>query len=198
MKVILHMAITANGYVATEDGDSSWTSPINTENLLNYAKQVGNVVMGHNTYDMLVSSGSFPIPDTLNVVMTSLPPEVDPLKNVLFFTESPEELLEELESRDMNEVLLVGGGQLAGSFMADGLIDEIYLTVEPVIFGQGIHLFEGAEFKRDLELLETRNISDHEIQLHYAVRKYTLDSVLEGSEVEADPMEEAEDAEEEV
>jgi dihydrofolate reductase len=196
MKVTLYMAITANGYIATEDGDSSWTSPINTENLLERAKQVGNVVIGHNTYDTLVASGSFPVPDTLNVVMMSQVPDVEPLKNVLFFTESPEELLEELESRDMNEVLLVGGGQLAGSFMADGLIDEIYLTIEPVVFGQGIRLFEHAEFKRDLELLESRNISDHEIQLHYAVRKYTLDSVLEGSEVEAEGVEEEETEEE--
>jgi dihydrofolate reductase len=183
MKVILYIAITANGYIATLDGDSSWTSPIDEQNFFALAKQTGNVVIGRNTYDALVAARAFPIPDTLNVVMTSQPPEAEPLKNVVFFSDSPEEIVEELRGRGMSEVLVAGGGQLAGSFMADGLIDELYLTIAPLVLGQGIHLFEHVDFRRDLELMESRNISEHEVQLHYAVRKYTVDSILgEGEE----------------
>lgn len=178
MKVILYMAITANGYIATEDGDSSFTSEADEENFREMVKQVGVVVMGRNTYDYLVKGKAFPIPDALNVVMTTNPPEVESLKDVIFLDGSPEEVVEELKKRELQEVVIAGGGELSGSFMTDGLIDEIYLTVEPVVFGQGINLFEHGEFKRNLELLDTKKISDNEIQLHYGVLRHTLDSYL--------------------
>lgn len=179
MKVILCMAMTVNGYIATEEAEPVFVSKVAEQRFFDMAKQVGNVVIGRGTYDALMQADAFPIPDTLNVVMTSSLPEVEPLKNVLFFTESPEEAIAELARRGFEEVLLGGGGILNGSFMNDGLIDEIYLTVEPVVFSAGIHLFEHADFKRELELLGTEQISEHEVQLHYALRKYTVDAVLE-------------------
>lgn len=55
--------------------------------------------------------------------------------------------------------------------MKEGLIDEIFLDVEPVVFRKGIKLFADADFEAKLELLETRNFSNNEVQLHYKVLK---------------------------
>jgi dihydrofolate reductase len=178
MKIILYMTVTANGFIATLEGGTEWVSPAAQEEFRQLAKQTGNVVFGHNTYAAMVAASSFPVPGVLNVVMTSQPPDVDPIKNVIFFTESLEDMIQELSKQGMAEILVAGGGQLAGSFMTDGLVDEIYLTIEPLMLGQGIHLFEHAEFERQLELIGSKNVSDHEVQLHYAVRKYTVEGIL--------------------
>ena len=185
MKVILYMAMTVNGMIATEEGDSSWTSPTDEASFRELAKQTGNVVLGRNTYDYLVKQGEFPLADTLNIVMTSRSPEAETSKNVVFMDGAPEEVLADLAGRGFAEVLLGGGGELAGSFMTDGLIDELIVTVAPVIFGRGIHLFEHGEFARTLTLLGAKKLSDHEVQLHYAITKggpeearQTLDSYL--------------------
>ncbi len=171
MKVTLYMAITANGYIATEAGDSSFTSENDGKKLAELARKIGNVVCGRGTYDALVKDGKFPMPGTLNVVMTSEPPQTEPLENVLFFQDSAEEVLEELARRGFSEALIAGGGALNGSFLTDGLVDEIYLTVEPILLSSGIHLFENADFRRELALIGTEKIADDEIQLHYAVKK---------------------------
>jgi len=55
--------------------------------------------------------------------------------------------------------------------MAEKLIDEIYIDVEPRVFGRGIPLFNGNDFDANLKLLETKKLSDNEIQLHYQVLK---------------------------
>lgn len=55
--------------------------------------------------------------------------------------------------------------------MKEGLVDEIYLDIEPIVLGKGIQLFEDADFESKLELLETRKFSNNEIQLHYKVLK---------------------------
>ena len=64
-----------------------------------------------------------------------------------------------------------GGGTLNTSFMAENLIDEIYLDVEPIVFGKGIRLFKENDFEAKLKLLEIKKLSNDEIQLHYQVLK---------------------------
>lgn len=173
------MAMTANGLIAAEDGDSSWTSEADEKSFAALRKKIGNVIMGRGTYDTLVGDSQFPFPDCLNVVMTREAPETETLKKVVFTDKSPEEVLQDLAAQGFSEALLAGGGDLNGSFMTDGLVDEIYLTVEPLAIGQGIKLFGTGDFRRDLELLEVNKLSDNEVQLHYGVKRATLDNYLE-------------------
>ena len=55
--------------------------------------------------------------------------------------------------------------------MEDGLIDEIYLDIEPIIFGKGIKLFADNNFEVKLKLLGIRNLTEDILQLHYKVLK---------------------------
>lgn len=178
MKTILYMAMTVNGFVATEEGDSSWTSETDEKRFMAMRKEAGNVIMGRTTYESLVADKQFPFTDCLNVVMTREAPPVEPLKNVVFTDKSPEEVLEDLVKQGFNTALLAGGGELNGSFMADGLVDEIYLTVEPLAFGEGVKLFGSGFFRRELDLLDVNKVSDNEVQLHYRVRRATLEDYI--------------------
>jgi len=73
--------------------------------------------------------------------------------------------------KDADEVVVAGGGKLNASFLKEGLVDEIYLDVEPIAFGKGIKLFDDEDFEVNLELIEVNKISQNEIQLHYKVKK---------------------------
>jgi dihydrofolate reductase len=66
--------------------------------------------------------------------------------------------------------MVCGGGSNAG-FMKENLIAEIYLDIEPIVFGKGIRLFAESEFETKLRLLEIKKLADNEIQLHYQVLK---------------------------
>ena len=178
MKLILYMAMTVNGFVATEEGDTDWVSPEDWDRFKKIAKETGNVIIGRTTYEAMIEEKTFPLADCLNVVMTREAPPVEPIKNVIFSDKSPEEVLEDLAKQGFESALLAGGGELNGSFMADGLIDEIYLTVEPIAFGEGVKLFGSGFFRRDMELLGVEKISDSEVQLHYAVKRQTLEDYI--------------------
>jgi len=73
--------------------------------------------------------------------------------------------------KEFETIILTGGGKLNGAFMKEGLVDEIYLDVEPTVFGKGIPLFGDADFEAKLQLIGTKKLSDNEIQLHYKVLK---------------------------
>lgn len=172
MKVILSMAITANGLVAAEHGDSSFTSDADWERFDELSKAAGVVVMGRATHEALLKENMFPFEGRLNVVMTKTPPRADADgESVLFTEEAPSAVLKILEEKGFDTAFIGGGAKLAGSFMKEGLVDEIYLTVEPVAFGKGIQLFRESDFRADLDLLDITRLSKNEIQLHYKVVK---------------------------
>ena len=76
-----------------------------------------------------------------------------------------------LEQKGFTFAFLAGGGQLNTSFVKENLIDEIYLDVEPLVFGKGIRVFAEGDFELELELLETKKLNPNTVQLHYKVLK---------------------------
>ena len=63
----------------------------------------------------------------------------------------------------------MAGGKLATSFLKEGLVNEIYLNVEPIVFGKGIPIFTNENFEKNLELLQVKKFSKNEVRLHYMV-----------------------------
>ena len=61
----------------------------------------------------------------------------------------------------------MGGGELARSFLAADLIDELFLGVVPILLGDGIPLFPGGFPQRDFALVENKTYSKSQIALTY-------------------------------
>lgn len=171
MKVILYMGITPNGLIAKPNGDSQWTSEEDLKGFYEQSSHMGNCVMGKNTFLETVKYGYFPFLDALNVVVTKEKIENEWGDKALFLNASPKEVLKILEEKGFSSAFLIGGGYLNSSFMKEDLIDEIYLDVEPLVFGKGIPIFREADFEYELELMEIKKLNKNTIQLHYRVKK---------------------------
>ena len=169
MKTIIYMGISANGYIAKQDGDSQFTSDEDLRGFYEHSKSAGNIVMGKNTYLEASKMGYFPFPEALNVVVSNQDIENKWGNNVLITDKSPKGIIDLLENRKFNEVFIAGGGQLNSSFLKENLVDEIYLDVEPILFGKGIKVFAEGDFESDLELMEINKLNKDTVQLHYRV-----------------------------
>ena len=80
------------------------------------------------------------------------------------------EFVRDLKQRPGRAVSLMGGGELADSLLAAGLVDEIELNIHPVLLGSGVPLFHGASRQIDLELLESRPLQRGCVLLTYRVK----------------------------
>jgi dihydrofolate reductase len=170
MKVILYMAITANGMIAKADGNSDFTSEADNASFNATCRRIGTVISGRKTYDVL-SPDHLPLQQGIHWVLTRDAAKTSKNPTVKFTKLPPEQLVRELEKLGTQKACLIGGQQTITQFAEKGLIDEIYLDVEPLIYGQGMALFADENFEIGLELLGVKKLSPRTIQLHYRIEK---------------------------
>lgn len=148
MTCFIIAALTADGYIGRDSAHAAmWTGKEDKKRFIEFTKRAGVVVMGQNTWMTL---GGRPLKDRAHVIYSPTPIENLPA-GVEVTTQSPADLLNDLEKRGFKEVAICGGSQIYTMFMKSGLVTKLYLTIEPIVFGSGIKLFkEDLEFKLKL------------------------------------------------
>ncbi len=170
MTVQLYMAVSIDGFVAKSNDDTSWVSNTDWDNFRSFIKEAGIIVMGGKTYQ--VSGDDFPYENALNIVMTSNKTLLSKQQEgVLFTDKKPAEVIKLASEKGFNKLLIIGGGRLNASFLEAGLIDEIILSVHPLVLGQGIKLFDGRETDIKLNPFSVKQLDEGLIQVRYKVVK---------------------------
>lgn len=168
MQVILYMATTINGLIAKLSGKTNFVSVKEWKNFYTATKNVGNIIIGRKTYEIMIKNKEFARLPKLTVIIVSRRSIKPRLKNH-FIAASPAAAIKLLHQQGFKRALIAGGGQLNAAFMKADLINEIYLDIEPIALGQGIPLFTESKFETKLKLIGIKKFSAHELQLHYKV-----------------------------
>jgi len=167
MKVSIIVSITADGFIAQSVGQSSlkWTSKEDTKFFVEYTKKVGVLIMGSTTFETI----NRPLPDRKIIVLTRSK-KYDQFDSDQVVAEGREikEVLQELEASGQKEVAITGGTSVYTQFMKEKLVDELYLTIEPIVFGSGLKLFNESLYQK-LELVEIIDLSEQTKVLHYKI-----------------------------
>jgi dihydrofolate reductase len=166
MKVILLMAMTLDGRIGRDSQHfPDWTGKEDKRLFVEISRRAGVIIMGSKTYDTLEA----PLPGRKNIVMTRQQRHSS-FDNLIYTAQRPREIVAALEKEGYQEVVLAGGAQINSLFAADQMIDEIIVTISPLVFGCGLSMFS-AEIALELELLEMRQLAPQLIMLHYRVLK---------------------------
>ena len=162
MKTILIFVSTLDGKI-TKWGDPqvrSWSSRDDQ----NYFDTIWNstriIIMGSGTYN---PDPVKPTSNHLFIVMTRQPSKYKNSEKPgqLEFTDAtPHVLLKRIEKYGDGKILIVGGPQIATLFLREQLIDEVWLTIEPKIFGVGSSFVTEEKLDISLNLLSTEKINE--------------------------------------
>jgi dihydrofolate reductase len=174
MKTILIFVSTLDGKVTKwgESHVSSWSSHQDQD----YYKKVLNesrlIVMGSNTFN----TDTFkPSADHQLIVMTGHPGKYKSLEvpgQIEFTNESPAELTTRFRNKSHPQMLVVGGPHVATSFLKEQLIDELWLTLEPKIFGTGGNFVTEVNLDINLHLIHYEKVNEQGTLItKYAVLK---------------------------
>lgn len=174
-KVILYIATSIDHYIAKKDGDTTWLhSPELTIENEDYGYQalmdsIDTTLMGNKTYEQIMSFDiPFPYPNTTNYVFTRNKEKKD-TKQVTFVRENIEAFVKELKAKEGKDIWLIGGGQINTILINSGLVDELILSLIPIVLGEGIPLFS-QEMKTKKLLLNTSKVyTSGLVQLKYSL-----------------------------
>ena len=163
------IAASLDGFIARRDGGIDWLSIVEAPGEdYGYSKffdDVGALILGRRTYDTVLGFSSWPYGDKPCVVFTHRPPP-EARHRERFHAGAPEPLLAELHEAGVRRVY-VDGGALIRSFLRAHLVDDITLSVIPVVLGDGIPLFGDGIPERRLRLAGGQAFASGLVQLRY-------------------------------
>lgn len=164
------MAMSLDGFIAGPGGSLGWLEPFEKSGedygFPAFFESVDGLVIGRNTYETVLGFEAWPYGHKRMVVLTHRPATARHGEE--FAAEEPAALLERLGREGLRHVY-VDGGAVARAFLRAGLVDELTLSVVPVVLGGGVRLFGEGEPGRPLRLLGSRSWPSGMVQVRYRV-----------------------------
>ena len=135
-------------------------------------KTIDAVVIGRKTYEPVLKSGTpFPtFPGVKNYVLSHTLKE-SPDKNVEIRGEDAAEFIHRMKTEEGKDIFVMGGGLLAKPLFEANLIDEVGVTIHPVLLGSGIPLFYEISRQVDLELIKSQVFKNGCVSISYRVKR---------------------------
>lgn len=177
LRCSVFIATSLDGFISRENGDLDWLDEANSRvpehEDCGYAAFIASVdclVMGRNTFEKVLSFGHWPYDDLRVVVLTSN--ALDVPENLFGKVEvlnlSPEALAERLSTEGVKRAY-VDGGETIRCFLAVDLIDDLTITVVPIVLGKGRPLFQGLGRSVKLSLESVKSYDFGFVQSVYSV-----------------------------
>jgi dihydrofolate reductase len=173
-KVIVHIAASADGYIARPDGDLEWLTkrpwPPGFYGLEAFAQTIDTKVLGRKTYEESLKLGETFRGKDRTIVLTRQAPPANAPKGVEFVNEEIGPFVRRLREEPGKDIWLMGGGEIIASFLDERAIDEFVVSVIPVFIGDGIPLIARRHRETELTLQGVEPFEDGLVQLHYLVQ----------------------------
>lgn len=161
--VSLFIAMSLDGYIAGADGNVDWlqgqeSGRDDMTSYYEFSKTIDTVVMGWNTYYQVsaeLSPEKWMYDDLKSYVITHR--EIPDKENIRFVNEDVSTLVKSLTKGTGKDIWICGGASIIQPLIRDNLIDLYYISIIPVILGNGIRLFERADAGLALKLIKSHS-----------------------------------------
>lgn len=166
-KISYYVATSLDMYIAKPDGGVDWLFHDQDYGYQEFLDSIDCLIMGKKTYDQIRSFGAWPYGELPTFVFTHGDLKTGGLDLITSNQKEPRQLMIELAEQGLTKAWLVGGGELASQFLKLDLLDELILSIHPILIGEGIALFglEGQQNKMDLQ--DTKSFDSGLVQLTY-------------------------------
>ena len=174
--VVVHIATSADGYIARPDGDLEWLTsrpaPAGFYGIAAFMKSIDTKLLGRKTYEASLRLGAKFDSKSRTFVFSRHPPPDDIPSGVEFVNDEIGRFVHRLREDPGRDIWLMGGGELIASFLDEDAIDEFVISVVPVFIGDGISLMARRHRHVVLMLESTERFEDGVVQLRYRVPKH--------------------------
>jgi dihydrofolate reductase len=162
-KVILELAVSLDGFIEGPNGEYDWCFNDQDYGLTEFFKSIDTIFMGRKSYEVSMKENN-PWKDVTTYVFSNSMTK-SPSKDVKLIR-SMDEVAGILRQPGKN-IWLFGGAELTTAFINAGLVDEIRMSVHPILLGSGKPLFQNIDGRKHLKLVDSKSYDSGLIQLKY-------------------------------
>lgn len=173
-KIIVHIATSADGYIARPDGSLDWLTsrpaPKGFYGMPQFTRSVDAKLLGRKTFDLSVEMGAPFSEADRHYVFSRRPPPASVPAGVEFVSQPIGAFAKRLREQAGKNIWMMGGGEIIASFLDEDAIDEFIISLVPIFIGEGIPLIAPRHREVPLTLRSVKPFPDGVVQVHYDVR----------------------------
>ena len=174
MTVSVFIGASVDGFIARRDGGLDWLPEGGGEphGYVEFMASVDALVIGRNTFEIVLGFDPWPYGDKRVVVLASKPVDLSAVRGgrVEQMAGTPAEIVARLAASGAHH-LYVDGGITIQRFLSAGLIDRLIITRVPVLIGDGIPLFGPLPHDVRLDHVATSSYPSGLVQSEYRVER---------------------------
>ncbi len=168
-KIRLFIASSLDGYIARTSGDVDWLFTDADYGYAEFFDSIDTVLMGGKTYRQILEFGEYPYKGKKGFVFSkTLQGKND---DVEFVGGDIKSFIDKLRNDSGGDIWLVGGAEIIHYFIKERLLDELILSIHPIILGDGIPLIvKDASLSTKLQLKEVKTFDSGLLQVSYDLK----------------------------
>ncbi len=163
IKAFIIAAQSLDGFIGPLEhvNSMSWTSGADKAFFKKRTKEAGVIVIGRTTFETI----GIALPGRRTIVYSSRPLNIEGVETTDLL---PSDLLQKLESEGCKEVAVCGGSSIYSLFLRSNCISKLYITIEPILFGNGIKLFNDIP-QKNISLISSKALGSNALLLEYNI-----------------------------
>ena len=175
-KLILGLAITLDGYIEGPNGEFDWCFTDQDYGLNEFFTSIDAMFIGRKSYEVAQQFAESNNGEAI--------PGMPPLKEYVFsktlrsvktgavlIAENAMEQARQIKEQPGKDIWLYGGASLTEAMMNEGLVDELWLSVHPILLGGGRPLFQQSDSRTRLTLLNSKTYETGLVSLRYSINR---------------------------
>ena len=175
-KLILGLAVTLDGYIEGPNGEYDWCFTDQDYGLKEFFSRIDAIFIGRKSYEMMQQHTD----GDNNATIPGMPPMAEYVfsrtlrsvkKGAVLVSGDSIAEARRIKEQPGRDIWLFGGASLTDALMKEGLVDQLWMSVHPLLLGSGKPLFHEQNSRTKLTLLETKTYETGLVSLSYSIDK---------------------------
>jgi dihydrofolate reductase len=167
-KVILNLAVSLDGYIEGPKGEYDWCFTDQDYGMTRFLSHIDAIFFGRKSFELVCPMGPNAYPDLARYVFSRT---LTSAEGAIIIKNDIKQNVGKIKRKKGKDIWLFGGAELTNTLLELGLVDELRLSVHPIILGGGKPLFKDSDERMKLKLVDTKTYSTGLVQLFYTFKK---------------------------
>lgn len=168
-KIVLNLCTSLDSYIEGGNEEIDWCFTDQDYGMTDFLNRIDTIFFGRKSYEQLVRELPNAFSDKKKVVFSKTLNTNDNSLNII--SENLEEEVKTIQNSPGKDIWLFGGASLTSSMINANLVDELIISVHPLILSNGKPLFIDIKNRRKLTLIDNKTYSTGLVQLYYKIER---------------------------